>query len=72
MYILEAIAATRLRDILSLNLCMNPSTIPPKNFPCGAFDETIQTKRNIYNLDATPKVRRTTQGGKMWRAKKKR
>ena len=57
MYILEAIAATRLRDILSLNLCMNPSTIPPKNFPRGAFDETIQTKRNIYNLDASPNVR---------------
>jgi hypothetical protein len=58
MYILEAIAATRLQDILSLSdLCMNPSTIPSKNFPCGAFDETIQTKRNIYNLDASPKVR---------------
>jgi hypothetical protein len=45
MYILEAIAATRLRDILSLNLCMNPSTIPSKNFPCGAFDENNTDKK---------------------------
>jgi hypothetical protein len=49
MYILEAIATTRLRD-------MNPSIIyTPQIFPCGAFAETKHTNRNIYNLDPSPK-----------------